>query len=244
MTAERVAPGHELGLVVREPAHNEICNDFSHVPWSSRSYRDQIDEPPRFGHPHSTCGHNLMLLSIVSLTATAFTAPTQITTLQAPSRAAVQLSETRRVALQTAALATAALLTPAAAFAAEPGDVVGSFSKIAPNTEGDAALYTPKAIIEASGVKSSRLIMKMPDPGPLRAGDYIDAMWFEDSRGNLYGAALFRDDGKGIKEQVDGVKKAPVYAPPSARSLNWPPACPWPSMPGWPQMAGRLACVS
>ena len=46
-----------------------------------------------------TCGH-IMLLSIVSLTATAFTAPTQITTLHAPSRATVvQLSETRRVAL-------------------------------------------------------------------------------------------------------------------------------------------------
>ena len=37
-----------------------------------------------------------------------------------------------------------------------------------------------------------------------------DTMWFEDSSGSILAAGGFRDDGKGIKEQVDGVKKAPV----------------------------------
>ena len=35
------------------------------------------------------------------------------------------------------------------------------------NQEGDGALYKPKARIEAAGSKSTRIGVKMPDPGPL-----------------------------------------------------------------------------
>ena len=33
--------------------------------------------------------------------------------------------------------------------------------------------------------------------------------WFENSQGSILAAGQFRDDGKGIKEQVDGIKKEP-----------------------------------
>ena len=78
------------------------------------------------------------------------------------------------------------------------------------NTDGDAAVYTPKALVEAGGSKSTRLKMKMPDPGPLSARDYIDVMYFRDERGSILAAAEFRADGKGIKEQVEGIKTASV----------------------------------
>lgn len=35
------------------------------------------------------------------------------------------------------------------------------------NEEGDAKIYTPKIRVDGAGSKSSLLLMKMPDPGPL-----------------------------------------------------------------------------
>ena len=52
--------------------------------------------------------------------------------------------------------------------------------------------------------------MSLPDPGPLSARDYVDAMWFRSEKGEVLAAGEFRSDGKVVKEQVDGVKKAAV----------------------------------
>lgn len=116
----------------------------------------------------------------------------------------------RRSIVSSAAAVAAATFLPKQAKAVDFLEVVSKYQAMEKNTNGDAAAYTPKAIVEAGGAKSTRLIMKMPDPGPLSQRDYIDAMWFVDSKGSVLGAGQFRADGKGVKEQVDGIKKAPV----------------------------------
>jgi hypothetical protein len=122
-------------------------------------------------------------------------------------------STTRRSALQTAALGATTALVSAAAPASAAQELltdVAQYAIMQANTDGDAALYTPKSKIESSGQKSARVIMSMPSPGPLTAGDYVDVMWFETSSGAILGAGKFRDNGKGFNEPVEGVKSAPV----------------------------------
>ena len=133
-----------------------------------------------------------MLYALIPVLATAFSlsgAPhSASTTLRAGP---LQLSATsRRDALQAATFAAAAtLFTSAPAFARDPLEDASKYSKSENvNSQGDAALYTPKAVVEAGGVKSTRLVMKMPDPGPLKTGDYIDTMWFETKQGSVLAA--------------------------------------------------------
>jgi len=121
----------------------------------------------------------------------------------------VQLSaSTRRAVLAQTSALVAAIVSASSAQAVDAIEKVSSYSK--GSEGGDAAVYTPKARIEAGGAKSTRLIMSLPSPGPLSARDYIDAMWFEDSKGTVLAAGEFRADGKGIKEQVSGIAAAPV----------------------------------
>lgn len=117
----------------------------------------------------------------------------------------------RRTIVSAAAAVAASTFLPAPSHANR--DIFADAAKYATsavNTEGDAAVYTPKLKVEAGGQKSTRLVMKMPDPGPLSARDYVDVMYLRDSKGSILAAGEFRADGKGIKEQVEGVKKAAV----------------------------------
>ena len=117
----------------------------------------------------------------------------------------------RREIISTAAAVAAGTFLPSASFAAR--DVFADAAKYSAgtiNSEGDAAVYTPKARVEAGGSKSTRLTIKMPDPGPLSARDYVDVMYFRDAKGSILAAGEFRADGKGIKEQVEGIKTASV----------------------------------
>ena len=115
-----------------------------------------------------------------------------------------------RAALATAAAVASFTILPHAARAApysaedplkNASEYVGSQSK---NSEGDAAVFTPKAVIEGAGVKSSLVKVKMPDPGPLTAGDYVDTIYLRTSFGKIIDAAGFRSSGVGITEPVAG----------------------------------------
>jgi len=121
-------------------------------------------------------------------------------------------THSRRAVLTNAAAAAVTTSLPLAAQA--KGAIEGDFIKDLPsavakysvNEEGDAAVYKPKARIEAAGSKSSKVKMYMPDPGPLSNGDFVDAMWFRDSTGKVLGAEQYRSTGKSFTEPVEGVK--------------------------------------
>jgi hypothetical protein len=86
----------------------------------------------------------------------------------------------------------------------DPLTLASEYVKQAKNSEGDPALFTPKAVIEGAGVKSSLVKVKMPDPGPLTAGDYVDTIYLRTSFGKIIDAAGFRSSGVGITEPVAG----------------------------------------
>ena len=58
----------------------------------------------------------------------------------------------------------------------------------------------------AAGSKSSLILMKMPDPGPLSNRDYVDVMFFRDSAGKVLAAQQYRSTGKSYTEPVDGIQ--------------------------------------
>ena len=106
--------------------------------------------------------------------------------------APLQPSSSRRAVLTHVAAASTLSVPFAASAVGAANDESGFIKDIArvaygyaANPEGDAAIYTPKARIDGAGSKSSKLLMKMPDPGPLSAGDYVDVMFFKSQTGEV-----------------------------------------------------------
>lgn len=92
------------------------------------------------------------------------------------------LSLTRVISRRTALGAAAAVaIAPRPAFA-DGMKAAALYQEEDHNAVGDAANYLPRIKVNAKGASNSLLAVTVPSPGPKSKGDFVDCMWFMDSR--------------------------------------------------------------
>ncbi len=159
----------------------------------------------------------LALLALSAHGATAFTmAPAHHSTAGGARVSTIGMGVGRRAALLGAA-SLAVTAAPALADNSKSVSAAASFQSQGSAEGAPAEKYTPKLVVEAAGMSSTRVLIKMPSPGPNSNGDYVDCLWISDSKsGEVLAAQLFKPSGKPQTAQASAeasTQVEPSFAP-------------------------------